>query len=86
MSDAHVGLVVDDVGETITRHTPRGGVALPIFELQIARAASPEFLLSMAVCAVGLEAIVYAAKECKAATLAMVGVPLAACFSSPSSP
>lgn len=69
--------VVDGAIDKITRRALRGGVALLIFKLQIARAASPEALIGMAVCAVGLEAVVRAAKERKAAALAAVAIPLA---------
>lgn len=69
--------VVDAAIDKVTRRALRGGVALLIFKLQMARAASPEALIGMAVCAVGLEAVVRAAKERKAAALAAVAIPLA---------
>lgn len=69
--------VVDAAIDKITRRGLRGGVALLIFKLQLARAASPEALIAMGGCAVGLEAAVRAAKERRAATVAAVAIPLA---------
>ena len=69
--------VVDAAIDKITRRALRGGVAVMIFKLQLARAASPEALIAMGICAVGLEAAVRAAKERKAAALAAVMIPVA---------
>lgn len=62
--------------DKLTRRALRGGIALAMVKLQLAGRMSPEVLVGLTVCAVGVEAAVRSVRERKPAVAAAVLIPL----------
>lgn len=68
--------VVDRLGDTLTRRGLRALIGYWIYHLQATGKLSPETLIGLVACAVGVEAAVRAWRERKASTAVAVALPL----------
>lgn len=67
---------LDSVVDKLTRRALRGGIAVMMMKLQIAGKMTPELLIGLSLCAVGVEAAVRGLREKKPAVAAAVVIPL----------
>lgn len=67
---------IDSVVDKLTRRALRAGIALMMLKLQLTGKMSPELLLGLTICAVGVEAAIRGLREKKPAVAAAVVIPL----------
>lgn len=67
---------LDSVVDKLTRRALRGGIAIMMMKLQIAGKMTPEVLIGLSICAVGVEAAIRGFREKKPAVAAAVAIPL----------
>lgn len=67
---------IDSMADKLSRRGLRAGIALMMLKLQLAGRMSPELLLGLTICAVGVEAAIRGIREKKPAVAAAVVIPL----------
>jgi CheY-like chemotaxis protein len=67
---------IEALVDKLTRRLLRGGIAVAMVKLQLAGKMSPEMLVGLSICAVGVEAAVRSVREKKPAVAAAVLIPL----------
>ena len=67
---------IDSMADKLSRRGLRAGIALMMLKLQLAGRMSPELLLGLTICAVGVEAAIRGIRDKKPAVAAAVVIPL----------